>query len=78
MTKLEEFDARVANMRETLVGVLAREPDESLITARLDFSIERAARHEATGQPCRECGSMTVPAGSCHVCTECGTSGGCS
>lgn len=78
MTKLEEFDATVAGMREKLVKILARESDESLITVRLDFYIERVTPRESTGPPCHDCGSMTVPAGSCHVCTECGTSGGCS
>jgi hypothetical protein len=27
---------------------------------------------------CSECGSIMVPNGSCHKCTNCGTTSGCS
>ena len=27
---------------------------------------------------CPECGSIMVPNGSCHKCTNCGTTSGCS
>ena len=29
------------------------------------------------GPPCSNCGGMTQLAGSCHVCTSCGTTTGC-
>lgn len=31
----------------------------------------------ASGEPCRDCGGVTVQTGACSTCTTCGTTGGC-
>lgn len=40
---------------------------------------EHSEKHEidVAGPACQECGALTVRAGTCHVCVDCGTTTGC-
>lgn len=39
--------------------------------------LPKASKVSYHGDPCRSCGNITVRAGSCWVCTSCGTTTGC-
>jgi hypothetical protein len=43
----------------------------------LDRSRCACMRGADAGQVCMECGGMMIRTGTCHTCTECGTTGGC-
>ena len=46
---------------------------------KLNFSQLAQPTKDISGPPCIDCGGLTMRAGTCYVCTSCGsTSGGCS
>ena len=83
MTKLEEFDSVVAGMRKSLVEYLNNVDDKSVVRVEVELRVNEQVAPlipihvGATGPPCVVCGTLTVPAGSCHVCNECGASSSC-
>lgn len=53
---------------------VGQEPEESSV-----ISIEsKPMEKDSSGPPCSSCGNLTKRAGSCYLCTSCGTTTGCS
>lgn len=50
---------------------------ESIVPASHDMSSSKSVK-KMDGPPCRNCGSCTYRVGTCHLCSNCGTTSGCS
>lgn len=91
LASLEDLEAELANQQASLleakvetpaaeikaaapVDVAKDEPAESVVrTAQANIKVA-----DSTAPLCSNCGNITQRAGSCYVCTSCGTTSGCS
>jgi len=70
-TSLLDYIARIVEMRTT-----AEPGSPSASVAKPSVPV-REGRRVVSGPPCLACGHMTVRAGSCHKCDNCGDTTGC-
>jgi ribonucleoside-diphosphate reductase alpha chain len=60
------------------VEILKGEPKASVASAPVEKPAATTSQHAETAPLCYNCGNQTQRAGSCYVCTACGSTTGCS
>ena len=78
---LEEVAEAEAAINEAVTTVAASTADLSQFESKAESkrpAVENAARSDNDAPLCYNCGNQTQKAGSCYVCTACGSTTGCS
>ncbi len=76
---IRSIDERKEAVREEAAGSPgASDPDAPVEPPRLVEIAERPTARTLDAPLCYQCGSKMQPAGSCYVCSSCGSTSGCS
>lgn len=84
LASIEDMPAAQTSLLETPEVVLAEEPklenkqSESSTSAASDTSRKPGGTADQAAPMCFNCGNQTQKAGSCYVCSSCGSTTGCS
>lgn len=78
LTDDRSVEGRLVEASERAVEEVITVSASETAVATLSRPIEKLAHKDATAPLCYNCGNQTQRAGSCYVCTSCGSTTGCS